>query len=267
MSNLTEGIFAHAVALHQAGRLRSTIYAFKKVVYILNMDKTVLLRFELPVSEGFDNPIGFIANDYDSSDFYEEDGQIVFTIEAGGFERKKYCKTPGKTFDEVDKLFKSYSVKSHTNEVLITKEALPNFNESLSHIEFESDGNRIIITMRDIYSGVVNIMKRSESGDGLLGLSPDTIKGSFGPAGMRTNDFLALFSFNESVTVKFPTKPSIDYFAISGPAFNMTGIISACLYDEMGTVEKGENGGREKQKNRRSKQKATSKITSGRSRG
>lgn len=255
MSQLTEGIFAHAVSLHQGGRLRSTIYAYGKVVYILNMDKTVLLRFELPVAEGFENPVSFVANDYDASDFYEEDGQIVFRQSGGGFERKKSCQTPGKTFDQVDEMFKGFSFKDHKNEFLVTKDALNLLEEGLSHMEISVEGGALSIIQRDIYSGSIIELTREDE-EGLLGGGAvDNLKGDFGPVGIRTNDFMALFSFCDSITVKCPTKSSFDYFQVNGPFFNMTGVVAACLYDEISTVKKMgskvEKKGKEEEQRRR----------------
>ena len=70
----TEAIFAQAVALAQAGRMKSTIYVGKGAVYILNMDSTILLR--IPCPQVFDTPFAFFANDYEGTEAEVVDGKI-----------------------------------------------------------------------------------------------------------------------------------------------------------------------------------------------
>jgi len=112
-----ENIFSHAVALEQKGGFRNTIYVYGKEIFILNYDHTVLLRFRLRESEvSFKNEISFHANDYDSDQFYEENGKIVFVNEKEGFQRKKSCGIPGITFKEVKNIFLRYNQKSKDKE-------------------------------------------------------------------------------------------------------------------------------------------------------
>lgn len=245
LSNRLEDIFAHAVALQQSGRLRSTVYCIKNKVYILNQDQTVILRFLLRKTDKilFDTPVSFSANDYDSREVEERDGKICFIQSAAGFERVKSCQTPKMAPEAVDKLFKSYNTEL-SNTVVLHEEMTGLLDESLSHIEFSSEGGEIRIVQRNIYSGSVIELKRQDT-EGFLQTKDDLE--DFEPMGLRTNDFLALFSFVKSVQFHFLPE-GIIVAESREERMPMKAVISKCVYDELGGTD-----GRQKQKKRRSK--------------
>lgn len=231
-----ESIFSHAVAMDQSGRLRNTIYVKNKEVYILNSDRTVMLRFILPSSASpFKNPVSFRASDYDSNTFYEEDGKIVFVSKSGDMVRKKSCSTPDLDPDGAAELFSGFSPVKN-NRFQIHKNIIPLLDENLSHIEFKGTEGDLSVVQRNIYDGtVIEIEKEKESGFGVV--SNDDINSDFGPLGLRTPDFLALFAFNDSLTFSFPEGSQFGFCRVVGRNFKMSGIIALCLYDEMGTIE------------------------------
>ena len=230
-----ERIFAHAAALQQSGRLRNTIYGLKKSVYILNQDFTVLLRFPLRGSENpFDSPISFAANDYDSNIFEERDGKICFVQEHGDFVREKSCKIPGQSPSDVKKMFKKLSSSARReNQVTLTTDFVKCLDESLSHVEFSARKGRLIVKQRNIYDGsVITITKKEKTG---LGITSDAQLKSFKPIGIRTNDLLALFAFAGSVSFCFFGKRAT-WFESEDRKMPFEGIISQCIYDELGVT-------------------------------
>lgn len=229
-----EKIFAHAAALQQSGRLRNTIYGLKKSVYILNQDFTVLLRFPLRGSENpFDSPISFAANDYDSNIFAEKDGKICFVQEHGDFIREKSCRTPGQNPTDIKKMFKKYSYSPpEGNKVTLNTDFVKCLDESLSHVEFSARKGSLIIKQRNIYDGsVITIVKKKKKG---LGISSDAKLKSFKPIGIRTNDLLALFAFAGSVSFFF--SKGFTWVESNDPNMKFTGVISQCIYDELGVT-------------------------------
>jgi len=256
ISQRVEEIFSQAVGLDQAGRMRNTIYALDDTIYILNFDHTVLLRFRLRKSETpFKSPVSFRANDYDSRQFYEEDGKIVFVSEGGGFTRKKSCASPGDTPEQIEELFESFPI-IEGNLLRLHRDVLSVLDDALSHIEFSAVDGSPILVQRNIYSGAVIELTRSDASEGLgLGAEvQDQIDTDFGPVGMRTNDFMALFSFLDSLSFYFPEGES-DYCYVKSdsPRLVMDGFISHCVYDELGGItesRKENKDGREKQKER-----------------
>ena len=225
VSNKVETIFAHAAALQQSGRLRNTIYCKKSFVYILNQDHTVLLRF--PVEKEFEAEASFNANDYDSKQFQIVNGKICFVINKGELERTKSCRTPEFSPSDVRKLFQKLlkSEKPFTT-VNIGSNFLKCVDESLSHLEFSAAKNELIIRQRNIYTGsIITIKEKSK------GLVAEQRVKKFKPMGIRTNDFLALFSFIQSLSVSFG-KNAIWVESKAGIRFK--GIISQCIYDELG---------------------------------
>lgn len=231
----TESIFAHAVALDSSGRLRNAIYAIENLVYILNSDHTVLLRFSLSgSSKPFKHPISFKANDYDSSTFYEEDGKIVFVQKSGDMERRKFSGKGQLEPEEIEALYDGFDSSESANFATLHKDILPLLDESLSHIEFSGKNGVLKIVQRNIFDGtLIEITRQKETGMGIV--KKDSIEEDFGPFGLRTSDFIALFSFNDEVKMFFPSG-DCNFIAVTGRAFGMSGIISLCLYDEMGEI-------------------------------
>jgi len=224
-----EQIFAHAVALDQSGRLRCTIYALGKKIFIRNSDNTVIMRFFSP--DGiFKNPVSFKANDYEGNAFYEEEGKIVFESNNNGYEKKKSCGTPGMKPEKVEELFKEFKpIKK--NRISIHKDILSLLDKSLSHVEISARKGKFYLVQRNIYSGAIIEVSKSEGG---LGISGDKIKGSFGPVGLRTSDFEAMFTFQDSLDFFFD--PKMGYVIVKGRRWKMKAIIGMCLYDEIGHI-------------------------------
>jgi len=266
VSPRVEKVFARAVALEQTGRMRNTIFCVKNRVYILNFDHTVLIRFLLPRTEKpFSSPVAFRANDYDSNLFYEKDGKIVFETHSGGYVRTKTCMVPDRTPEDVENIWKELSAEERSGEegtwFPIPKNLVNLLEEGLSHIEFVGEkGKPVKIIQRDIYAGAK--IEIQEDGKALLG---NRLPFNFGPVAIRTQDLLALISFNDVVSIRFVSKEGgADFlrFKNQTPQLSVEGFLGCCLYDEMYEVKtlKEDDHGREKPKNRRSEQKIDSKI-------
>lgn len=225
-----EAIFSQAVALDQSGRLKNTIYAIKKRIFIKNSDNTVLLSFISP-DGSFQNPISFKANDYEGTRFYEKEGKIVFETQENGYTKEKSCVSPGKTPQEMKELFESFDVLER-NKISFHSGVISFLNDSLSHTEISIQNGEWVLTQRDIYSGSISQIKKQKSG---LNINTDTVKGSWGPLGIRTSDFIALFAFQDHLD--FYLNSDSEYIYVSGTRWNMKGIIATCLYDEMGTIK------------------------------
>jgi hypothetical protein len=260
MGALTEHIFSHAVALQQSGRLRNNIFVNKRNVYILNMDHTVILNFTLPSKEpSFDNPVAFSANDYDSEKFHEEGGKIIFTQKNSktGVVRTKSCAGAEIGFEEIEELFSTHYKKMRDPQLSrfsFERDSLSLLEENLSHLEIKAEGGKWSIIQRDIYTGVVIELKKP-AGD-----LRDDLENDFGPVGIRTNDFLALFSFNDFVTFYFPSKHP-EVCLVKGNKYEMKGVLAGCVYDELGTIEtikEKSNGRRQEPQDRRGEQEADS---------
>lgn len=255
-----QSIFAYAVGLEQGGRNSNTIFCSGKVVFILNVDRTVLLRFSIRESSKFNAPVSFNANDYDSAEFEERDGVIAFRrkSESGTYERTKSCRVPNLNFQDVEDVYDQFfRLSDGCPSVSLGQDLLSLLEENLSHVEFSSYDGRLKIVQRDIFSGsLVEIIKRDV---GLSLAEADRLPDRLGPFGMRTKDLFALFNdFNPKVTLYFPADE--DYFLISGIHGGMTGIVSKCFYDEMGITLLTGKGygyyGRQKQKRGNGEQEA-----------
>lgn len=233
INNLVEEIFAQAVALEQSGILRNTIYAIGKEVFVLNFDHTVLLRFRLRDTEvAFDEPISFRANDYDSQEFKEEAGKIVFISGNGEFERRKSCGVPGRTPEQIRSLFGTFGLAEKQN-VLLPNSILELLDRDLSHIEFSGKkGQTINLLQRNIYDGSLIEIQRKNNG----GFFTEILEHNFGPIAIKTNDFAALFSFQDVMQFQFPVSGQLDFVIVQSPDKNkrdMSGVIACCLYDEV----------------------------------
>ena len=257
MSNVKEKIFSHAVALHQSGRFQNIILAKGRSIFILNSDHTVLLRFTLSSNEiPFSGSISFNANDYDSKKFEKKENHVIFTQDNPSYSRKKFCKSPGESFESISKLYETYNNGySHLlNHLSLDISILDLLQEDLSHIEIvPGDGGQAKIIQRDIFTGnLIEIEKKKRKGLSLH--SNDSMNEYKNKIGMRTVDFKALFSFNEEITLYLPNSDEAGWIYVEGKKFGMEGVISCCYYDELGTIlnlERG-NGGRKKPEDRRS---------------
>jgi len=238
-----EQIFSQAIALNQSGGLRNTIYALNREILVLNYDHTVLLRFRLRSHEApFAEHIAFRADDYDSNDFVEEDGKIVFTTQQNGFVRKKSCGRAEYSPQEVKDLFLNY-MKSDDNgeEVILNATMLSLLDTDLSHIEFSGEkGSTFKMVQRNIYSG--GIIEIQEANGGFF---KNELNNSFGPIGIKTNDFTSLFAFQDTLKFSFPSRGKEDFITIRSMDRNkrdMIGIVACCLYDEIIKIKEVQNG-------------------------
>jgi hypothetical protein len=237
IDNLVEDLFSHAVALDQSGGLRNTIYALGKEIFILNYDYTVLLRFLLRKSEApFHDHISFRANDYDSREFEERDGMIVFTSQNDRYTRRKSCGTPDLPPEDVKALYRRYAAveEDKSFEVEIHKDVLSLLDRDLSHIEFRGKkGDPIKLVQRNIYSGAIIEIEERLAGLFKACLAPR----NFGPLALRTPDFAALFAFQDLLRFNFPLDNRHGDFirvdSIDKNKRDMTGFIACCLYDEI----------------------------------
>lgn len=249
-----ESVFAHAAAMHQSGRMRNTIYVREKEVYILNIDSSVLLRFVLSASSApFSQPLGFNAADYESSALYEKDGKIIFEKEEGEWNVKKSCGTTELNPDQVAEIFSNFPPIKE-NKITLRSSIISLLDQKLSHVELSGRiSESITIKQKNIYDGkTIDITRKKAAGMGVS--ESDKITKSFGPIAIRTNDLIALFSFNDQLTFSFGSREK-GYCRITGRNFKMAGIIGLCRYDELGTIDKPEEGshGRQVKKSRRSK--------------
>jgi hypothetical protein len=188
----------------------------------------------LRASEGkFDTPISFKANDYDSNTFEEVDGKIVFYTEKGGYARKKICGTTDLTPEEVKQLYHSYVAELPERDVVeLSRDVIGLMDDTLSHVEFSGEkGGTIQMTQRNIYSGgIIEISKKED------GLFVNQLKDAFGPVAIKTDDFRALFTFQEVLRFSFPVRGKEDFILVkSGDTTrrSITGVVACCLYDEV----------------------------------
>jgi len=253
--NEIENIFAHAVSLEQSGKMKNTIYVYKDIVFILNFDRTVLIRFKIKMGQ-FPSKICFNANDYDSFDFRLENDKIIFKQQGkGNYDREKICHSPDLNFDEVKKLFNGFYCEDYENlpKIIFNVQDLELLEENLSHVEFLSHKLNPIILQRDIFSGtLIKLTKKSKQGFDLTDLKLK--KDIFPPVGMRTNDLFSLMLFQNNIEIYFSNE---NYFYVTGRFGNMFAIISKCLYDNLGTIEilnEGEKNGRQIKENGFTKQ-------------
>lgn len=269
MSKELETIFAYAVALDQSGRLKNTIHCKDNRVFVLNNDSTVILNFTLSNRvPPFKHPISFKADDYDSANFVEKDGSIVFIQQGEEFTRKKTCGAPGLLFHDVENLWGKMVIDFPLNDrgagtFSINKKSLALIEENLSHLELYGKAGKLIITQRDVFSGTIIRLTRKQ--EGLGAFKPDNLPFDFGPIGIRTSDFIALYSFVDQI-VFFICPETKGVLGITGLTQNMSGYISICIYDELGNVEylkEIEDGGRQKSENRGSEPQSDPAVESG----
>ncbi len=246
-----ESVFSYAVAMDNRG-LRNIIHCIRNCIYIVNFDHSMILRFSLRKNEAaFKSPVSFNANDYDSPNFELVDGKIVFNVSEGGYERKKICATAGYSAHDVEKIYRDYYRTGSDHDFLfhLSSSCCTLLDDRLSHIEISTENGRLILRQRNIYTGtIVEVtMKRA----GLL----DEVKlpESFGPVGLKTKDFVSLFSFSESLAFI----PAGDFIMVKDHMKgDFDGVLAFCKYDEIIKLH-GEKGGEEdrgqEQKIRRSK--------------
>ena len=229
IDNLTETLFAQAVALSQNGKMKSTIHCGDDEIFILNMDNTILLKMKS--RQKFPQPFSFFANDYESPKMYLENGQIGFESSADSLTRKKLCSIPKTSFKDMKKLWASF-LPVRSMKTAFTNKIIPLLEEGLSHIEIsKKPDSSVLLIQRDIYSGSRIEIKENTAMDNLL-TAGDSFE--FAPIGIRTNDFMALFTFVDVLNWYFQADAPWVYFQDN--AGIIEGICATCLYDELGTI-------------------------------
>lgn len=259
VSSRIESIFSQAAALANCGRFKSIIYCIKDNVYLLNTDNTILLKFQLREVEGrFDKKIIFNSSDYDSRTFYEENDKIIFLSYNEKYQRRKICKN--KFHIDVEKLYNRFP-QEYFSHIKIDKSICGLIEDSLSHIELSFEDGIFKITQRDIYSGnIIEITKKLDDNFG-LDLEYKLKTENIPPIGMRKNDFLALFAFQNSIKVGFNKRNNYCSIIGTNRFMHCNGIISHCIYDELGTLEEMDYARRKKPKVGDGKQKVDPKIS------
>jgi hypothetical protein len=244
-----ERVFSYGVGLEQSGLQKNAAFCWENIIYLLNSDKTIILRFEASNNE-FKEPIRFFLSDYDSPTFTMEGNSITFLQNGEEFLRKKRCRIPIQTFQEVEELFyKFFDSNKMKWRIPFHRSSLNLLDTALSHIEFVTKKGNIHILQRDIYAGALIELERKLVPEGLGLTEPeDVLPDSIAPMGMRTGDFLALFNFNDKVDIYFPE--GLQYFMVNGLHNQMSGIVAGCLYDNVGVIkdlQEDDHGGKIKE--------------------
>lgn len=243
-----ENIFAHAVAMDNRG-LRNTIHCAGPLVFIINFDQSMIMRFRLRKNErAFEAPVSFNANDYDSSLFEVEEGRIVFRTSGKGYERRKICRTADHDIGQIRKtyhrFFKEGEASPHS--FFLSKDCCSLLEDGLSHVELSVEEGSLVLRQRNIYSGTVIEVTPKKAGI----LSTDSLPETFGPVGLKTDDFTALFAFCESVEFT----PARDFLiARDHKKGDFDAILAFCKYDEIINLEGGDENGRQEPQIRRRK--------------
>lgn len=245
-----ESIFSYAVAMDNRG-LRNTIHCVGPEIYIVNSDHSVILRFSLRKNEvKFEHPASFNANDYDSPNFEVKDGNIIFEIAEGGYERKKICSLVGYSAEDVREIYRRNFKMGKDSEFsfYLAKDCCSLLDEQLSHTEISIEEGKLILRQRNVYSGT--IVEVTPKKKGLL--DEGNLPESFGPVGLKTKDFISLFSYCDSLEFI----PVEDFIIVKDyRKQDFDGILAFCKYDEIINLYKKEeaSNGRKEQKVRRSK--------------
>lgn len=232
MSRRLENIFAHAIALNANTRLKNEIHCVGSHVYVVNYDRTVILRFDLTKSESFDEPLAFYATDYDSPKFYQKDGKIFFEKKSGDYVRTKSCKIPNA--GEAASLFDKYYADRGKQQIIasLSSQFLNVLDKDAGHIEFSYKNGATRFIQRDLFSGSISTIDIVNS-KGFAIVSEQTIIRHFDPIAMRTNDFYALFSFCDKINFLLDKR---GFFIVEGNVYGMKGIVAGCLYDDIGRI-------------------------------
>ncbi len=252
-----EALFSTAVALDQSGGLRNTVFVVDRSVYVMNYDHTVLIRFRLKEADPpFPHPVSFRANDYDSNQFFEEEGQVVFVSEKSGYKRQKSCKVPDHTPEDISRVYADYVgllKDAETHTVHLPRGVLELLDDNLSHLEITGKaGEPITLTQRNIYSGAIIKVQQDP---GALDAKP--LPWDIEPLAMRTPDFQALFAFQSDLYFHFyPKGTEASVVMVRNQAKSLTpmrAFVSCCIYDEIINIKQSDYG-RKEQKIRRRKQ-------------
>ena len=160
-----------------------------------------------------------------------ENGTIAFETASGDLSRKKTCSVPKANFAYVEKLWAGF-VPEKAMKAVFTSKMTPLLEDGLSHIEVSKKANSgVLLLQRDIYTGSRVEIRENAAMKSLLSEGDDA---EFGPVGIRTNDFTALFSFVDTLNWYFQKDKSWAFFEDNEGIIQ--GILAQCLYDELGDI-------------------------------
>lgn len=215
----TEKIFSQGIAIEQRGLLKSTVYGKGNIVFILNMDSTLLFRFN--VTDNFIKPFGFYLNDYSGREFdIENDNTVTFLSKCGNYKKKKKVQGVKYNFSDIEKFWGQYTFEKK-DSIILNSNLISLLEEGLSHVEFIIKSGIVQIKQRDIFSGtMVDIQVNTDD----LFSSPIEYEGVFG---LRTNDLRGLFLYSDSLTFYF----NKGFVLCESDLFEC--LVSHCLYDDI----------------------------------
>lgn len=224
----TELMFTQAVSLAQSGRLKSHIHGLGNILFIANMDNTILLKMAPDMT--FPAPgLSFFANDYESPNVELAGENVVFVTTKSGYVQHKTCGVPKTSFADVQAIWDRHTpVMDH--KILVRKEILPLLDSELSHVEFHNDKGTLKMVQKNIYTGGRVEVKDSNGSQGFISIH--NFPPSFNPVGIRTVDLTALFQFVD--TLAFYPQPSGHWMYFKDTSGVLEGILSTCVYDELG---------------------------------
>lgn len=243
ISGRIENIFSHAVAMDNRG-LKNMIHCIGHHVFIVNFDHSMILRFSLRKNElAFDVPLSFNANDYDSSDVEQVGNRIVFRTAQGGYERKKMCGASPYDPLAIRKLY--HALLKRVDEggfsFQLSEDCCALMDPALSHVELSVEAGQLVLRQRNVYSGSVIEITPKRSGGLLEDLAlPASV--TFGPVGLKTQDFTSLFAFHPALTFQ----PGENFLLVREPRLNdFDAVVGWCQYDEIVKLYEGEQNGRQ----------------------
>lgn len=221
-----EQIFSQAAALSQAGRLKSEIHVFPGEVFIVNGDNTVLMRFDAP---GISQQFSFRTDDYDSEEIKVKEGNAVFIQKTAEWVRKKIPNpVPKERRDQVKAAWARLHKDSKSQvEFAFHRESLNLLNDKMSHIEISCEQGCLTLLQRNIYAGELLQIKENTGQFSLV----QKIRPDFKPVALRTNDFLALFAFQNQLVFWLHPQWAFVQGTVQ-PLYEA--FLGGCTYDEMG---------------------------------
>jgi len=245
-TNSVEKIFALGMNSEKMGRMNASVYWKGDSVIILNSDNTMMLKFtglspRLP--EG--KECKFFVKDYENIHMEMEGDDVIFLVKGDDYTKKKYCKAPLNTFDELDVLLSAHRNEKKEEETLekigtisLSNKIIELLDDSLSHVEMIGEKGEFILIQRDIYTGQRNEIRERKKG-GLL-LKKTSLDFDV-KIGMRTCDLESLFLLLSSVEFSFFS----DFTKVASA--NFSGLIANCSYDmlgELSPLKKDDTGGK-----------------------
>jgi len=235
ISSRLEGLLAKACALNRSNKVK--VYGVGSSLYLLNFDRTLMMKFCWEGKERFQPSVGFALSDYAGGSLEVKDGMVRFSSEKGGWVKEKWVRSDSVTPEEVDRVFSERKKEAESGACFsLGKDFLGLLDDGLSHVEFRMRHGRLEAIQRDVYAGSVILLHKK--GEGFLSAGADA--GAFDSVGVRTEDLKALFLFCDSYRVYVGSGA---LYLVGGKVrgVDVSGLMARCFYDEM----KGEVYGRE----------------------